>query len=139
MPALERTTCRDLAAAARVGRLATVTPAGHPHAVPVCFAVVGDTIVSAIDGKPKSTTRLQRIDNLRTHPDAALLVDHYDDDWLQLWWVRIDAHVDIVADHDAGLDALTEKYAQYADAPPGGPFLVLHPDRWTGWAYARSE
>ena len=84
--------------AARVARLATVTVDGRPHIVPCCFAlrrapVTGgsrEVVYSAVDAKPKSTTALRRLDNLRANPHAALLVDHYSDDWSTLWWVRVD-------------------------------------------------
>src|SRR5262249_12517357 len=45
-------------AAARVARLATVAADGRPHLVPVTFAVRGDVLVTAVDHKPKRTTRL---------------------------------------------------------------------------------
>jgi PPOX class probable F420-dependent enzyme len=125
---------RARVAGAPVGRLATVTPEGRPHVVPCCFALVAERIVSAVDDvKPKTTTALRRLDNLRAHPAAALLVDHYEDDWAGLWWVRVDG-VARVVDHDAeGLDALTAKYPQYRAAPPSGPFVVIHDLAWRGW------
>lgn len=140
MPALDTATCRRLVAAARVARLATVGVDGRPHLVPVCFAVVGDDIASAVDAKPKRAPRLRRLDNAAAHPAVALLVDHYDDaDWTSLWWVRVDA-IAVVRDEDADARrALAGKYAQYRDQPPLGPVLRMHPVRWTGWAYSRSE
>ena len=86
---------RTLVAGARVGRLATLTSArtdrpARPHVVPCCFALVDDTIYSAVDGKPKTTPALQRLANVRAHPQSCLLVDHYADDWTALWWVRVD-------------------------------------------------
>src|SRR5947207_15569308 len=85
-------------AAAPVARLATVTADGRPHVVPCCFALTGDRIVTAVDGKPKSTLALRRLDNVRAHPAAALVVDHYDDDWSQLWWIRADGDGRVVED-----------------------------------------
>src|SRR4051812_14354080 len=108
---------------ARVARLATVTPAGRPHLVPCCFALTsvstsgGDVVYSAVDGKPKSTTALRRLENLRAHPHAALLVDHYSDDWSSLWWVRVDGAGRVLeggAERDAALEILTGKYPVYA-------------------------
>src|SRR5688500_8117043 len=75
---------------ARVGRLATVTPEGAPHVVPCCYVLAGETVYSAVDGKPKSTLALRRLANVMAHPATSLLVDHYDDDWSALWWVRLD-------------------------------------------------
>src|SRR5262245_39864365 len=82
---------------ARVARLATVTPGGAPHVVPCCFAVVGDVVATAVDDvKVKSTPALQRAANVRATPRASLLVDHYDDDWAALWWVRVDGAARVV-------------------------------------------
>ena len=65
-------------AAAQVARLATVGADGSPHLVAICFAVEGDRIVTAIDHKPKRTTRLRRLANIAANPSVSLLVDHYD-------------------------------------------------------------
>jgi PPOX class probable F420-dependent enzyme len=134
--------CRELLAAARVGRLATVRPDGRPHLVPCCFAVSGadasgSRVWTAVDAKPKSTTRLQRLANVRAHPWASLLVDHYDEDWSALWWVRVDgpaAVIDGGAERDAALAALAAKYTQYAAAQPDGPVVGLAVERIRGWA-----
>jgi PPOX class probable F420-dependent enzyme len=127
---------RDRVAAARVGRLATVRSDGRPHVVPVCFALASDEIVTAIDAKPKSTTALRRLDNVRAHPDVALLVDHYDDDWTTLWWVRVDGIARVEPDLGRYVDALAAKYAQYAATPPPGPAIVISSLRFTGWSAA---
>ena len=118
-------------AAARVGRLAT----SAPRIVPVTFAVVGATIVHAVDHKPKATRTLARIEDLRRDPRASLLVDHYDEDWSQLWWVRADgtARVLDVAEAGEAVDALVEKYPQYAERRPAGPVVVLDVQRVSAW------
>jgi len=121
---------------ARVARLATTTPSGRPHVVPVCFAPVGDTVYSAVDGKPKSTRRLQRLANLRAHPEAALLIDHYDEDWTTVWWVRLDTIgrvLDPGAEQDRALVALRDKYEQYRRDPPAGPVIALDVVAWRAW------
>src|SRR5262245_5267106 len=125
-------------AAARVGRLATVTRAGRPHVVPCCFALVGDEVVTAVDGKPKSTPALRRLDNVRAHPAASLLVDHYDDDWQQLWWVRVDGTARVVETERArapAIDALRQKYEQYRAQPPTGAVIAIAIEAWRGWSY----
>ena len=127
---------RARAGAARVARLATVTPDGRPHAVPVCFVLTGDVAYTAVDGKPKSTRALQRLANLRAHPDAALLIDHYDDDWSAIWWVRIDVRGSVLdpgVEQDRAIAALCDKYEQYRDAPPGGPVIALDVVGWRAW------
>ena len=81
--------------------------------MPVCFAVDGDRIVSVVDHKPKATTSLRRLDNVRAHPAVSLLVDHYDDDWTRLWWVRVDGTATVRDDgpeHESAVDLLAAKY-----------------------------
>jgi PPOX class probable F420-dependent enzyme len=131
--------------AARVARLATVDDGGRPHLVPVCFALRDDTIVSVVDDKPKTTTSLRRLDNVRGHPAVSALVDEYDDDWTRLWWVRADgtAHVhtaeDDPVDHDTAVELLAGKYAQYRERRPRGPVLAIAVDRWRGWSWRESS
>jgi PPOX class probable F420-dependent enzyme len=122
---------------ARVARLATVRADGRPHLVPVCFALVGDVIYSAVDHKPKRGPRLTRLTNVEANPVASLLVDSYGEDWSALWWVRLDGHARVVHDEAEaarGIAALVAKYDQYADRPPAGPVLALTVDSWTGWS-----
>jgi PPOX class probable F420-dependent enzyme len=133
---MDRDTMRARVAAARVGRLGTVTPAGEPHVVPCCFVLDGDTILSAVDAKPKSTLALRRLDNLRARPRAALLVDHYDDDWSTLWWVRADGDgrvIDAGAERERALDLLAAKYPQYRTRRPPGPVVAVAVTRWRAW------
>jgi len=131
---------RAWVAAARVGRLATVTAGGRPHVVPCCFAAHDGALVSAVDAKPKSTMALRRLDNVRANPAASLVVDHYDDaDWGRLWWVRVDGTARVVeggAERDAAVAALVAKYPQYREQPPPGAVLALDPVTWRGWASA---
>src|SRR6188472_2564751 len=74
---------------ARVARLGTVDATGAVRLVPVCLAVVGGWIVGAVDHKPKRTGQLRRLDDMRDRGEATVLVDHYDEDCTQLWWVRV--------------------------------------------------
>ncbi len=121
---------------ARVGRLATVTAAGRPHVVPCCFVLDGDTVFSAVDAKPKSTLALRRLDNLRADPAASLLVDHYSDDWSELWWVRLDGDGRVITsghERDRAITLLTGKYEQYVATSPPGPVIALDVAAWRSW------
>ena len=88
---------RERFAAGRVARLATMSPDSRPHLVPVVFAVVGDTVWTAVDAKPKSTRSLRRLANIEANPRVSLLVDHYEEDWSALWWVRVDGKARLVS------------------------------------------
>jgi PPOX class probable F420-dependent enzyme len=128
---------RDRLAGARVARLATAGANRQPHLVPVTFAVDVDRVYIAIDHKPKTTTNLQRLRNIRENPRVALLADHYEDDWDRLWWVRLDGHARIIEtgeDRQMPLDVLAAKYPQYRQVRPEGPVIAIDARRWTGWA-----
>jgi PPOX class probable F420-dependent enzyme len=125
---------RALLAAARVGRLATVAADGRPRVVPFCFVVDGDTLHSAVDHKPKTTTRLRRLDDIAGHPDVTVLVDHYDDDWSQLWWVRVRGRAVVVDEAEPARRLLAAKYAQYRERPPSGPFIRVELQEWRWWS-----
>lgn len=123
-------------AAARVARLATADRAGRPHLVPVTFAVDHQTVLTAVDHKPKRTRALRRLDNIAVNPAVSLLVDHYDEDWAALWWVRADGRARI--EHggptlERARRLLAAKYPQYATAPPAGPVIVVETTTWRGW------
>ena len=133
---MDDATIRARVTAAEVGRLATVTADGRPHVVPCCFALSAETIFSAVDHKPKSTRLLRRLANLRANPNAALLVDHYADDWSTLWWVRADGTgriLDTGPDLTRAIALLVEKYAQYRDEPPAGPVIAIDVATWRAW------
>jgi PPOX class probable F420-dependent enzyme len=114
--------------AARVARLATIDPDGRPHLVPIVFAVDGDTLYSAVDRKPKRSTVLRRIENARSRPDVTILVDHYEDDWARLWWIRLRGRARVLDEGEElerALELLAEKYPQYRREPPDGPVLAV--------------
>ncbi|ORV10740.1 TIGR03668 family PPOX class F420-dependent oxidoreductase [Mycobacterium celatum] len=142
-------------ASASVARLATVAPDGMPHLVPVVFALRlsrgdplrpasprlrsptdDDVVYTAVDAKPKTTRRLRRLANIEHNPKVSVLVDHYADDWAQLWWVRADG---IAAIHredpvlQAGYDLLLAKYRQYQSVPLDGPVIAVAVQRWSSW------
>ena len=123
--------------AARIARLATVRPDGRPHIVPITFALDGETIVTAVDHKPKTTSSLQRLRNIESHPAVSVIIDHYDDDWSGLWWARADGTARIRGQpdlHDRAVTLLVEKYPQYHEHPPLGPLIVVAVETWTSWS-----
>ena len=122
---------------ARVARLATTDPDGRPHLVPIVFAVEGDTLYSAVDRKPKRSTKLRRIENARVRPDVTILVDHYDEDWRQLWWLRARGRARVLdegAERAHALALLQEKYPQYRSEPPDGPVLAVDISDVRSWS-----
>ena len=125
------------AAAAPVARLATVDADGRPHLVPCCFALEGDVAYSVVDHKPKRTTALRRLDNIRAHPAVCLLVDHYEDNWSALWWVRLDGTARVLTDgpeHERAIAALIAKYPQYRAVPLSGAVVAIDVAGCRAWA-----
>ncbi len=126
---------------ARVGRLATIGRDNQPHLVPVCYSLDGDRIVTSVDQKPKTTTWLRRLDNVRLNPSVSMLVDHFEEDWARLWWVRLDGRGRVVegGEVDDLLGGLREKYrGQYGLHPPTGPAIVVDVEHWVGWSASGS-
>jgi len=124
----------DVLHAARVARLATVGSGGAIGLVPICFAVVDDWIVSAVDHKPKRSTHLRRLDDMTSTGTATVLVDHYEEDWSLLWWVRITgrAVVSDAGEPDA-VAALVAKYEQYREHRPSGAVYRVAMDDVRAW------
>jgi PPOX class probable F420-dependent enzyme len=128
---------RERVREARVGRLATVDADGRPHLVPLCFALEGDVLYSAVDEKPKRSKQLKRLENIRNRPEVAVIVDHYEEDWTQLWWVRLDGTASVLDGGDErehALALLREKYEQYRSQPPTGAVIAVRVERWRAWA-----
>ncbi|MER6222039.1 TIGR03668 family PPOX class F420-dependent oxidoreductase [Streptomyces sp900105755] len=137
MPELAAGEARRRFAAARVARLATVDGNGRPHLVPVVFALHGaDGIVTAVDHKPKSTTRLKRLRNIAARRSVCLLADDYDENWDRLWWVRADGEAVVVPAGAELVGPLSAKYPQYREHPPAGAVVLVTVTRWTGWQAA---
>ena len=128
---------RELVEPARVAHLATTNTGLGVDVVPITFALLpGDRLVSIVDQKPKSTTRLRRLDNIRAHPEVTVLVDHYEDDWTRLWWVRLRGTASIVAEGDAFDEARAaprRTAGSARSAPPPGPVVSVAVEDWSGW------
>lgn len=136
MTSLGEEECWARLAAADHGILATVHPERGVDAVPVVFALDGRTVVLPVDTvKAKRTNDLQRATNLAGDPRCVLLVEHYADDWDELWWVRAHGRAspsgDVSAAHVALLAA---RYPEYAAPGAVTSTIVLEPQRVRGWS-----
>ncbi len=124
----------------RVATLATIRSDGRVDLVPITFAFDGDVVVTAVDHKPKSTTELKRLDNVRQFPEVTLLVEHYDDeDWESLWWVRVRGRARVHVsgpEWEHAVELLAKRYPQYAERRPVGPAIVIERTELTGWRAA---
>jgi len=122
----------------RVGRLATADRSGAPHVIPVCYAVAEDTLYVTIDEKPKRRdVPLKRVRNILENPQAAFVVDHYDEDWRRLGWVMLRGPTQILEsgpEHDQAQELLRARYPQYSAMNLAGlPVIALRIVRAIGW------
>jgi coenzyme F420-0:L-glutamate ligase/coenzyme F420-1:gamma-L-glutamate ligase len=125
---------------ARVARLATWGEDG-PAVLPICFAVDGERIYTAIDAKPKGVPpeKLARVRRIRDHPEVALVVDEYSEDWNRLWYVLVRGRAQLLSDEPErlrALELLREKYRQYREGflPDGAPVIRILVERMTSWS-----
>jgi PPOX class probable F420-dependent enzyme len=126
---------RERFAAARVARLATADAEARPHVVPIVFAVEGDRIYSVVDHKPKRTRALRRLANVRANPAVSLLVDHYDEDWGALWWVRADGRGRVLEPEEAeAVQAVALLKQRYPQQTATGAVLAVDVEHWRGWS-----
>lgn len=125
-----------LLADARVGRLATTDAAAVPHVIPFVFVLDGRTLYWAVDAKPKRSPRLKRLANIEANPNVELVVDHYEEDWSRVWWVRAHGAARILPagdESDRALRLLASKYPQYVADAPSGPAVAIELSRVSGW------
>ena len=128
---------RERFAAAAVAHLATADAEGRPHIVPIVFVLDGDTIYFAVDQKPKRTRDLKRLRNIAINPLVALLVDHYEEDWTALWWIRADGRARVLdqgPDSDRAMELLAQRHPQYRMQAPPGPAVAIAVQRWSAWS-----
>lgn len=133
---------RRLASQARVARLGTIDPDGRSHLVPLCFALDGSSFYSEVDQKPKSSKRLRRVENIIRDPRVTILVDHYEEEWPKVWWVRMRGSGRLVEgdeERDRGRRLLIDKYPQYQEDPPTGELFAVEVEEWLGWSYSPIE
>jgi PPOX class probable F420-dependent enzyme len=117
------------------GVLATLQPARGVDAVPVVFVVVDELIVVPVDTvKSKRHANLARLSNVAGDPRCVLLVDHFEEDWSRLWWVRVHAQAESASDPGPWLPALADRFPQYRRPGTVVGALVLRPTGVSGWA-----
>lgn len=130
---------RQFLADRRIAHLATADRCAIPHAVPVCFAVRGDTLYVTIDEKPKRkpSSMLKRLKNIAENPAVAVVVDRYDEDWSRLGWVMLHGRAEILirgTEHDDAQLLLRSRYPQLeAMQIAEHPVIAVRIQRATSW------
>lgn len=129
------TEVQSLVADARRATLGTLDARGRPHLVPISFALRSGEIVSAIDHKPKTTTALGRVANVRRNHNVTVLIDRYDEQWIRLGWVMVRGTARMEAPGGA-TGALSARYPQYRSFPPQGDVIAIAPSSITWWTWS---
>ena len=130
---------RRFVESSRVARLATADANGAPHVLPVCYALLGDSLYVTIDEKPKhaDVRAMKRLRNIGENPNVAVVVDRYEEDWTRLAWVMLRGRARILDDgdeHDRAQAALRDRYAQYrAMRLEPLPVIALRIERVSAW------
>ena len=123
----------------RIAHLATADAAAAPHVVPVCFGLMDDTLYNTIDRKPKraSDRPLKRLGNILENPQAAIVFDHYDEDWRRLAWVMVRGRAEILTDgpeHGRAQSLLQARYSQLAAMQLAElPVIAIRIERVASW------
>jgi PPOX class probable F420-dependent enzyme len=104
-------TAAELIARERVCRMATASPEGQPHLVPVCHVLAGGKIYigSGDDGA--------KVRNLMANPRITVTIDLYSEHWASLKGVMVQGRAKLIERGPAFQRArrrLYEKYPQYA-------------------------
>jgi PPOX class probable F420-dependent enzyme len=127
----------------RVGHLATADRSGAPHVIPVCYALavapeLRTTLYITVDEKAKRRDiPLKRLRNLLENPQAAFIVDRWDEDWSRLGWVMLRGAGEILyegTEHDRAQALLAARYPQYRTMRLAElPVIALRIRRATSW------
>jgi PPOX class probable F420-dependent enzyme len=128
----------------RVGHLATADAGGAPYLTPVCYGLEGGTLYITIDEKPKRRgVPLKRVRNILENPNAAFIVDRYDEDWTRLGWVMLRGRADILDDgveHDRAQALIVARYAQLRAMTIGDlPVIALRIAHIASWGELASD
>lgn len=143
---------------ARVARLSTIDYQKQiPHIVPVVFVFDGDHYFIPLDDKRKkeSVEKLKRVKNIQHCPNAALLIDEYNEDWSKLVFVMIQGKAYLIREegdedkvdrsciyHHNNNDAssvkkghrlLYQKYTQYKKIGIGKYCIIVKPQKVIFW------
>jgi PPOX class probable F420-dependent enzyme len=142
---------------ARVARLSTIDHIKQiPHIVPVVFAFDGRYYYIPLDNKRKEqpVEKLKRVRNIQHHPNVALLIDEYDEDWSKLVFVMIQGKAYLIGEKNVeengecceydndnnkipslkeGHKFLYQKYTQYQKVGIGHHCIIVKPQKIIFW------
>jgi len=131
---------------ARVARLATVDIEFKPHLIPVVFVFDNGRYFIPIDEKTKRSRpeKLKRAKNIQQNPNVALLVDEYNEDWTELFFIMIQGKACIIGGKELeqqndllllekAQKLLSDKYLQYQKTGIGEYVIMIIPQKVITW------
>lgn len=137
----------EIIKSARIGYLATSSSNLQPYLTPVVFIVLQNRIFIPLDDKPKTidVKELRRVKNIEENPKVSFLVDHYDEDWTNLWFVMIIGRATLVQMNGRNKRTAKEimnihnmflkKYSQYAKIGIGNIYIKIGIEKTICWKY----
>ena len=143
--AMNNRALRSFIRAERVGRLATIDPQNRPVVVPFCFVYSCEKFYSPLDEKPKSVApgRLARVRNIRSNPEVAIVLDHYEEDWSNLTFVLVRGRAKVILtgkEHARAVALLRRKYRQYRIMDLASrPILKIVPWKIVHWSARKGK
>ena len=136
-----------LITSARIGHLSTASSTLQPYVTPVVFIVQKNNIFVPLDNKPKTKNvkQLKRVKNIEENPKVSFLVDHYEEDWTNLWFVMIIGNAMLVEMNGKTQELRKEfrkihsmflkKYSQYTKFSIGNIYIKIRIDKTIYWKY----
>ncbi len=124
---------------AKVARLATVDQKSNPYVVPVVFVFHENLIFIPLDEKAKTVNpvKLKRVKNIEKNPNVALLIDKYQNNWKNLFFLMIHGKAKVIDGNNKLMDKihklLISKYPQYKKIGVGSSCITIHPTKVTLW------
>ena len=125
---------------AKVARLATVDQKSHPYVVPVVFVFHENSFFIPLDEKVKTVNprKLKRVKNIEKNPNVTLLIDKYQNNWKNLFFLMIHGKATITdSKNSKSMDKihklLISKYPQYKKIGIGNSCITINPTKVIFW------
>ena len=124
---------------AKVVRLATVDQKSHPYVIPVVFVFYENSFFIPLDEKIKTVNskKLKRVKNIEKNPNVTLLIDKYQNDWKNLFFLMIQGKAKMIDGNSKLMDKihklLISKYPQYKKIGIGNSCITINPTKVTFW------
>ena len=121
-----------------MARLGTVDAEAGPTWSPAASPSTATSPTRSSTTSRSARPALRRLDNIAANPAVCLLVDHYEDDWSRLWWVRFDGLARVLEDGPEHASAIAAPLRQVRAVPRHSPVRHGHRHRRDGSSFLGS-